>query len=160
MSTSGLISTGTVAQNRKARHDYKIEETVEAGIMLQGTEVKSLRHGRANLTEAYAGRKGSDVEEIWLYNLYIPEYAAASHFSHEPRRPRKLLLHKREIHRLLGRISREGMTLVPLSIYFNNRGIAKVQLGIAAGKKKVDKREAIKKRDWDRQKARILRDKG
>lgn len=166
---SGLISHGTVAQNRKARHDFSIEDTVEAGIMLTGSEVKSLRHGRANVTEAYAGRRAktgnqsadaSAGEEIWLYNLYIPEYSAASHFSHDTRRPRKLLLHKREIRRLLGAVSREGMSLVPLSIYFNNRGIAKVQLGLAKGKKKHDKRESIKERDWNRQKQRLMREKG
>jgi SsrA-binding protein len=165
---SGLISHGTVAQNRKARHDFAIEDDIEAGIMLTGSEVKSLRHGRANITEAYAGRKarmgdGEDatsLEEVWLYNLYIPEYSAASHFSHEPRRPRKLLLHKREVRKLLGALSRDGMSLVPLSIYFNSRGIAKIKLGIAKGKKLHDKRQSIKDRDWDRQKHRLLRDKG
>lgn len=165
---SGLISHGTVAQNRKARHDFSIEETVETGIMLTGSEVKSLRHGRANVTEAYAGRRtrmgdASDdtaAEEIWLYNLYIPEYSAASHFSHDTRRPRKLLLHKREIRRLLSAMAREGMSLVPLSIYFNDRGIAKVQLGLAKGKKRHDKRESIKERDWNRQKQRLMREKG
>lgn len=156
---SGLISTGLVAQNRKARHDYTIQETLEAGIQLTGTEVKSLRQGRGNVAEAYAGRKG-DLEEIWLYNVYIPEYGPARHFGHEPRRPRKLLLHKREIRRLLGAISREGMTLVPLSLYFNDRGIAKVSLGLAVGRKKADKREAIKQRDWNRQKQRLLRERG
>lgn len=156
---SGLISTGLVAQNRKARHDYTIEETVEAGIMLLGTEVKSLRLGRGNIAEAYAGRKG-DTDEIWLYNFYIPEYGPARHFTHEPRRPRKLLLHKREIRKLLGAISREGMTLVPLNVHFNDRGIAKITLGLAVGKKTVDKRQSIKERDWNRQKARLLRDRG
>lgn len=156
---SGLISTGLVAQNRKARHDYTIEDTVEAGIMLLGTEVKSLRLGRGNIAEAYAGRKG-DAEEIWLYNFYIPEYGPARHFTHEPRRPRKLLLHKREIRKLLAAISREGMTLVPLNVHFNDRGIAKITLGVAVGKKTVDKRQAIKERDWNRQKARVLRDRG
>lgn len=156
---SGLISTGLVAQNRKARHDYTIEDTFEAGIMLLGTEVKSLRLGRGNIAEAYAGRKG-DTEEIWLYNFYIPEYAPARHFTHETRRPRKLLLHKREIRKLLAAISREGMTIVPLNVHFNDRGIAKVTLGLAVGKKTVDKRQSIKERDWNRQKARLLRDKG
>lgn len=156
---SGLISKGLVAQNRKARHDYTIEDTVEAGIMLLGTEVKSLRLGRGNIAEAYAGRKG-DTEEIWLYNFYIPEYGPARHFTHEPRRPRKLLLHKREIAKLLAAVSREGMTLVPLNVHFNDRGIAKITLGVAVGKKTVDKRQSIKERDWNRQKARLLRDRG
>lgn len=156
---SGLISKGLVAQNRKARHDYTIEDTVEAGIMLLGTEVKSLRLGRGNIAEAYAGRKG-DTEEIWLYNFYIPEYGPARHFTHEPRRPRKLLLHKREIAKLLAAVSREGMTLVPLNVHFNDRGIAKITLGLAVGKKTVDKRQSIKERDWNRQKARLLRDRG
>lgn len=156
---SGLISTGLVAQNRKARHDFTIEDTFEAGIMLLGTEVKSLRLGRGNIAEAYAGRKG-DTEEIWLYNFYIPEYGPARHFTHEPRRPRKLLLHRREIRKLLAAVSREGMTLVPLNVHFNDRGIAKITLGLAVGKKTVDKRQSIKERDWNRQKARLLRDKG
>lgn len=156
---SGLISKGLVAQNRKARHDYTIEDTVEAGIMLLGTEVKSLRLGRGNIAEAYAGRKG-DTDEIWLYNFYIPEYGPARHFTHEPRRPRKLLLHKREIAKLLAAVSREGMTLVPLNVHFNDRGIAKITLGVAVGKKTVDKRQSIKERDWNRQKARLLRDRG
>jgi SsrA-binding protein len=156
---SGLISTGRVAENRRARHDYFIEETVEAGIMLMGTEVKSLRLGRANVQDAYAGRKG-DLEELWLWNFYIPEYAPAKHFTHEPRRPRKLLLHKREIIRLLAAINRNGMTLVPLAVYFNDRGMAKVSLGLAKGKNTVDKRETIKERDWNRQKQRLMREKG
>lgn len=158
-SGNSLISTGRVAENRRARHDYFIEETVEAGIMLLGTEVKSLRLGRANVQDAYAGRKG-DLEELWLYNFYIPEYGPEKHFTHETRRPRKLLLHRREIVRLLNAINREGMTLVPLSIFFNQRGLAKVSLGLAKGKKTVDKRETIKERDWNRQKQRLLRDKG
>lgn len=158
--SSGLISTGTVAQNRKARHDYAIGETFEAGIQLVGSEVKSLRLGRANVQEAYAGRKGA-LDEVWVYNMYIPEYGpAAKAWSHEPRRPRKLLLKKREIVRLLSAVARDGMTIVPLELYFNDRGIAKLRIGLATGKKKADKRESIKQRDWDRQKARILRDKG
>lgn len=167
-SGSGLISHGSVAQNRKARFDFAVEDTVEAGIMLTGSEVKSLRHGRANISEAYAGRKsrtgnegdGPVAEELWLYNLYIPEYSAAGHFSHEPRRPRKLLLHKRQIRQLLMSLSREGMTLVPLSIFFNDRGIAKIKLGVAKGKKTYDKRQSIKERDWNRDKQRLMRDKG
>lgn len=157
--SSGLISTGTVAQNRKARHDFAIEETIEAGIMLVGTEVKSLRLGRGNVTEAYAGQKHGE-DGLWLYNFYIPEYGPARHFSHEPRRPRKLLLHKREMARLMEAIARKGMALVPLSVFFNARGIAKVSLGLAVGKKTVDKRHSIKERDWNRQKARLLRDRG
>lgn len=159
MSKSGLISTGRVAENRKARHDYAVQDTIEAGIILTGTEVKSLRLGRANIAEAYAGRMGNK-EEIWLYNVYIPEYGAGRTFGHETRRPRKLLLHKREVIRLLNAVSREGRTIVPLSLYFNDRGIAKVQLGLAVGKKNYDKRQTIKERDWNRQKQRLMRDKG
>lgn len=160
MSGSGLITTGTVAQNRRARHDFSIVETFEAGIVLTGTEVKSLRHGRANVTEAFAGRKDSFTQEIWLYNLYIPEYQSKTPFGHETRRPRKLLMHKREIRRLLAALGRDGMTLVPMSLYFNDRGRAKIQIGLAKGKNKGDKREAIKERDWNRQKQRLMRDKG
>lgn len=156
---SGLISVGRVAENRRARHDYFIQDTIEAGIVLQGTEVKSLRLGRANIQDAYAGRKG-DQTELWIFNIYIPEYSPAKHFTHETRRPRKLLLHKREVVRLLNAINRDGMTLVPLSIYFNDRGMAKVSLGLAKGKNAVDKRETIKERDWNRQKQRLLRDRG
>jgi len=154
---SGMIATGRVAENRRARHEYAIAETFEAGILLQGTEVKSLRQGRANISDSYAGGK---QDELFLFNCHIPEYGNARHFNHETRRPRKLLMHKREVRRLLGAVSREGMTLVPLSLYFNGRGIAKVQIGLAKGKKTVDKRETLKQRDWNRQKARILRDKG
>ena len=125
--------------------------------MLLGTEVKSLREGRGNIAEAYAGEKDG---EIWLYNAYIPEYSAANRFNHETRRPRKLLLNRREIDRLVGSVQKEGATLVPLDIHFNPRGIAKVQLGIARGKKKHDKREAQKARDWQRQKERLLRERG
>jgi len=145
------------ARNRKARHNYIIEDSLEAGIALLGTEIKSLRGGRGNIAEAYATEKDG---EIWLYNCYIPEYHAGSHFNHEPRRARKLLLHRREIDRLIGAVEREGVTLVPLDIHFNSRGIAKVQLGIARGKKKYDKRESEKARDWQRQKQRLLRAKG
>lgn len=146
-----------VARNRRARHDYFIDETLEAGIALAGSEVKSLREGRGNITEAYAGEKDG---EVWLYNAYIPEYQAAGHFSHETRRPRKLLLHAREIRRLLGQVQKQGVTLVPLDIHFNRRGIAKVQLGVACGKKQYDKRETKKTRDWQRQKERIMKDRG
>jgi SsrA-binding protein len=146
-----------VARNRKARHTFAIDQTFEAGIALFGTEVKSLREGRATITEAYAGDSGG---ELFLFNAYIPEYRAASHFSHNPRRQRKLLMHKREVAKLLGAVNREGMTLVPLAVYFNSRGIAKVQLALARGKRKADKRAAIKDRDWQRRKARLMRGKG
>ncbi len=143
-----------VAQNRKAFHDYAIEERIEAGLMLTGTEVKSLRDGRANLGDAYAGPMEG---ELWLFNVHIPEYKGGNRFNHEPRRPRKLLLHRREMSKLMGAIKREGYTLVPLSIYFNSRGIAKAEIGLARGKKSYDKRAAIKDRDWQRQKERLFR---
>ncbi len=146
-----------VAQNRKARHLYFIEDTVEVGLMLTGSEVKSLRAGRASIGEAYAQIKGG---ELFLSNAHIPEYKAANQFNHAPRRLRKLLAHKRELKRLAGQVQREGYTLVPLSIYFNERGIAKLALGLARGKRKVDKRETEKQRDWQRQKARLLRERG
>ena len=146
-----------VAQNRRARHDYFIEDTLEAGLVLTGTEVKSLRAGRASINEAYAAEEGG---ELYLLNAHIPEYAAASRFNHPPKRPRKLLLHKREAARLKGQIQREGYTLVPLNLYFNPRGIAKIELGLAHGKRKIDKRETEKKRDWQRQKARLMRERG
>jgi len=142
------------AQNRRARYDYLIEEKLEAGLVLQGSEVKVLRQGQASIAEAYASESGG---ELFLVNANIPEYSAAKNFSHQPRRPRKLLLHRREVTRLLGAIRREGMTIVPLSIYFNERGRAKVELGLAHGKKKADKRQAEKARDWQRDKARIMR---
>ena len=145
------------AQNRRARHDYRIDETLEAGIMLLGTEVKSLREGKASLAEAWAGPKDGG---LWLLNSFIPEYAAANQFNHPPKRPRMLLVHKRERERLLAAIKRDGMTLVPLSVYFNARGIAKVELGLAKGKKKGDKRDTEKKNDWEREKGRLMRDKG
>jgi SsrA-binding protein len=144
----------TVAQNRKARHEYHIEDTIEAGLQLAGSEVKSLREGRANIGQAFAVDQGG---ELWLLNAHIAEYAPAARFGHEPTRPRKLLVHKRELDKLMGQIKREGYTLVPLSIYFNGRGIAKLNLGLARGKKKADKREDIKQRDWNRQKQRLLR---
>jgi SsrA-binding protein len=145
-----------VAQNRRARHDYLIEDTVEAGVVLQGSEVKVLRQGQASIAEAYAGETGG---ELFLLNANIPEYSAASHFQHEPKRPRKLLLHRKEMNRLLGAIRRDGLTLVPLSIYFNERGRAKVELGLARGKRKADKRQAERDRDWQRSRARLLRDR-
>jgi SsrA-binding protein len=146
-----------VAENRKARHNYAIEEVMEAGIVLTGSEVKSLRAGRATIAEAYAGEEGG---EIYLINANIPEYVQANRFNHEPKRRRKLLLKKREMHRLTNAIRREGMTLVPLELYFNARGIAKLALALAKGKKVHDKRETIKERDWSRQKQRLLRAKG
>jgi SsrA-binding protein len=145
-----------VALNRRARHDYLIQDTLEAGIELSGTEVKVLRQGLASIAEAYAAERG---EEFYLLNAHFPEYPA-SRFNHEPRRPRRLLLHRREIDRLLGAIKRDGITVVPLSIYFNERGRAKVELGVAKGKRKSDKREAEKSRDWQRSRARLLREHG
>jgi SsrA-binding protein len=146
-----------VAQNRRARHDYLIEDTLEAGLVLWGSEVKVLRSGQASIAEAYADEQGG---ELFLVNANIPQYKAAAQFGHEPRRPRKLLLHRKEMARLLGAIRREGATIVPLSIYFNERGRAKVELGLARGKKKADKRESEKARDWQRDKARIMRARG
>ena len=145
------------AVNRRARFNYEIGQTYEAGIALTGTEVKSLREGRSNIADSYAGERGG---ELWRYNAYIPEYLQANRFQHETRRPRKLLLHKREISRLIGAVDREGMTIVPLKIYFNDRGRAKVELAVARGKKLHDKRETEKRRDWDREKGRLLREKG
>ena len=142
------------ALNRRARHDYLIEDTLEAGLVLHGTEVKSLRQGGASIAEAYADQNGG---ELFLVNVNIPEYKSSSHFNHLPRRPRKLLLHRKEMNRLLGAIRREGVTIVPLSIYFNDRGRAKVELGVAHGKRKADKRAAERDRDWQRNKARLLR---
>jgi SsrA-binding protein len=144
-----------VAQNRRARRDYFIEETLEAGIALVGTEVKSVRGGKVSLAEAYAGPKDGD---LYLLNCTIDEYPNSRHFNHEPRRPRKLLVHRRERDRLLGAVKREGVTLVPLKIYFNARGRAKLQLGLAKGRKKHDKRQLEKARDWQRQKARVMRE--
>ena len=152
---SAMISTGPVAQNRRARFDYEIEDTLEAGLVLSGPEVKSLRLGRGNIQESYAAVEGG---EIWLINSYIPEYEGASHFGHSPRRKRKLLLHKKEMARLEIATSQKGVTLVPMNLYFNNRGIAKLQLGVGKGKKGYDKRETEKKRDWQRDKARIMRE--
>lgn len=145
------------AQNRRARHDYLIEDTLEAGLVLQGSEVKVLRQGQASIAEAYADESGG---ELFLVNANIPEYRAANRFGHQPRRPRKLLLHRKEMNKLLGAIRREGVTVVPLSIYFNERGRAKVELGLAHGKRKADRRQAEKERDWRRDKARIMRARG
>ncbi|WP_436640941.1 SsrA-binding protein SmpB [Microbaculum sp. FT89] len=146
-----------VAENRRARFDYEILDTVEAGIILTGSEVKSLREGRASLSESHAGEMRGD---LWLFNVHIPEYGPANRFGHEPKRPRKLLLHRREINRLIGAVQKEGMTIVPLKLYFNERGIAKLLIALARGKKAHDKRETEKKRDWQREKARVMRDRG
>ena len=142
------------ALNRRARHDYLIEDKLEAGLVLHGTEVKVLRQGGASIAEAYADEKSG---ELYLVNANIPEYKASKHFNHEPRRSRKLLLHRKEVNRLLGAIRREGVTVVPLAIYLNERGRAKVELGLAHGKKNADKRQAERNRDWQRSRARILR---
>jgi SsrA-binding protein len=146
-----------IARNRRASHDYFIDERFEAGLVLQGTEVKSLRAGRANINEAYASEQGG---ELFLVNATIPEYRAGNIFNHEPRRARKLLLHRREMGKLIGAIRRSGETVVPLALYFNPRGIAKVELALARGKKAYDKRATIKERDWKREKERLIREKG
>ena len=148
------VSRRTVAQNRKARYNYFIEDTLEAGLVLQGTEGRAMRAGHASLGDSYADIKG---EELFLVNAHIAVYEPASRFNHEPLRPRKLLLHRRDIEQLRGKLQREGYTLVPLSLYFNERGRAKIQLGLARGRRQVDKREREKTRDWERQKARLLR---
>ena len=149
-------AANVAARNRKARHNFFIEENLEAGIVLTGTEVKSLRSGRSSIEESYA----TDQEgEMFLVNAYIPEYEAGTRNQHEVRRPRKLLLHKREMARLSNAVMREGMTIVPLSLYFNKRGIAKVELGLAKGKRQHEKRASIKDREWKRDQGRILRGK-
>ncbi|WP_113313562.1 SsrA-binding protein SmpB [Hyphomicrobiales bacterium] len=144
-----------VAENRKARYNYEIMDTYEAGLVLTGTEVKSLREGKANIAESYATDEGG---EMWLINSYLPEYLQANRFNHEPRRRRKLLLSKREAGRLQSAINRDGMTLIPLKIYFNDQGRAKLELALGKGKKLHDKRETEKERDWNRQKSRLLKD--
>lgn len=146
-----------VAENRKARFNYEIQDVVEAGLMLRGTEVKSLRNGEANIAESYASFEDG---EMWLINSHIPEYLEANRFNHDPRRRRKLLLNKREIARMVNATDREGMTVVPLKLYFNDRGRAKLELAVARGKKLHDKRETEKQRDWNREKARLLRERG
>lgn len=147
-----------VAENRRARFEYHITETWEAGIELKGTEVKSLRKGQANITESYASPEGGG---IMLINAHIPELqTVGKFFQHEPRRPRRLLLHKSEIKKLTDAVSRQGMTMVPLELYFNGKGRAKLKLALAQGKKLADKREAVAKRDWERQRARLMREKG
>ncbi len=147
----------TVAENRKARYTYEVLDTFEAGLVLSGTEVKSLREGHANIQESYASVEGG---EIWLINSHIPEYLQANRFNHDPHRRRKLLLNKKEMARLAQAVEREGMTMVPLKIYFNERGRAKLLLAVARGKKIHDKRETEKKRDWAREKNRLLKERG
>ena len=149
--------TTLIAENRKARHEYFITDSWEAGVMLLGSEVKSLRVGQTNIAESYASIEAGG---IWLINSYIAEYKGAAYFQHEPRRKRKLLMHVSEITKLKLAIERKGMTIVPLEMYFNAKGIAKMKIGLAEGKKLHDKRETEKKRDWDREKARVMRDKG
>jgi SsrA-binding protein len=146
-----------VAENRKARFSYEVMDTYEAGLALTGTEVKSLREGHANIQESYASAEGG---EIWLINSYVPEYLQGNRFNHEPRRRRKLLLKKKEMAKLAQAVEREGMTMVPLKIYFNERGRAKLLLAIARGKKLHDKRETEKQRDWAREKGRLLKERG
>ncbi len=145
------------AENRKARFNYAVEDTFEAGIALTGTEVKSIRNGKSTIAESYADPKNG---EIWLINCNIPEYLQANQFNHEPKRPRKLLLHRKQINKLMGAVERQGMTLVPLKLYFNERGRVKLQLALAKGKQLHDKRDTEKKRDWSREKGRILRARG
>ncbi|HEX4408461.1 MAG TPA: SsrA-binding protein SmpB [Xanthobacteraceae bacterium] len=145
------------AENRKARFNYFIDETMEAGLALTGTEVKSLRLGKATIAESYADARGN---EIWLINSNIPEYLQANRFNHTPKRPRKLLLHRSQINKLIGAVEREGRTLVPLKIYFNEKGRAKVELALARGKKLYDKRDTEKKRSWERDRSRLMRQKG
>ncbi len=146
-----------VADNRRARFNYEIGESFEAGIVLTGSEVKSLRAGKATIAESYADAKAG---EIWLINANIPEYKQAGPFNHAPKRPRKLLLHQRQINRLAGAVDREGMTIVPLKLYFNEKGRAKLEIALARGKKLHDKRETLKKRSWERERGRLLRQKG
>jgi len=145
------------AENRKARFSYEVVDTIEAGLVLTGSEVKSLRQGQANIQESYASAEGG---EIWLINSYVPEYLQGNRFNHEPRRRRKLLVNKREMARLSQAVEREGMTMVPLKIYFNDKGRAKLLLAIARGKKLHDKRETEKQRDWNREKGRLLKERG
>jgi len=153
----GKPAQTAAAINRRARFNYEIGQTFEAGIALTGTEVKSLRGGKSSIADAFAGEKNG---ELWLYNAYIPEYLQANRFNHRPRRARKLLLHRREMDRVIGAVQRDGMTVVPTKIYFNDRGRAKVEIALARGKKLHDKRETTKKRDWDREKRRLLKERG
>jgi SsrA-binding protein len=156
---SGLISTNqTIALNKRARFDYFLKDTLEAGIMLAGTEVKSLRHGQCSLNESYVAVEG---EDLYLINANIPEYSpAGAHLQHNAKRKRKLLLHRREINKFMGAVQKGGLTIVPTKIYFDKRGLAKLEIALAEGKKQYDKRETSKERDWNRQKGRIMREKG
>ena len=146
-----------IAENRRARFDYFIEDKFEAGLMLTGTEVKSLRAGEATIAESYAEVRGG---EVWLVNANVPEFSHGNRFNHEPKRPRKLLLHEREINKMFGAVARQGMTLVPLMIYFNSKGRAKIELALAKGKQNHDKRDSVKEQDWKREQGRIMRDRG
>jgi SsrA-binding protein len=146
-----------IAENRRAKFDYLLEETFEAGITLTGSEVKSLRLGKANIAESYASADGSNIT---LVNAYIPEYGPANRFNHEPRRPRRLLLHRKQINKLLGAVRRDGRTLIPVKLYWNDKGLAKLELALAKGKTAPDKRQTVADRDWKREQGRLLRDKG
>jgi len=157
MSGKDESSGKLIAENRRARYDYFLEQTFEAGLSLTGTEVKALRLGRANIAESYAATEG---DEIVLINAYIPEYGPANRFNHEPRRPRKLLLHRREIDKMMGAVNRDGRTLIPTKLYFNDKGRVKLELALAKGKKAHDKREVAAERDWKREQGRLLRDRG
>ncbi len=151
------MASNLIAENRRARFDYFLDETMEAGLVLTGTEVKSLRNGRANIAESYASVDG---DEIVLINADIPPYAGGNRFNHEPRRPRKLLLKRKQISRLIGAVQREGRTIIPIRLYWNDKGLAKLEISLAKGKKLHDKREAVAERDWQRDKARLMRDRG
>jgi len=151
------VSGKLIAENRRARFDYFLEETFEAGLVLTGSEVKSLRNGRANIAESYASVEG---DEVMLINADIPPFAQANRFNHEPRRHRKLLLHRKQLDKLIGAVTREGRTIIPTKLYWNDKGMAKLEIALAKGKKLHDKREATAERDWQRDKARLLRDRG
>jgi SsrA-binding protein len=146
-----------IAENRRAKFDYHLEETFEAGLSLTGSEVKSLRLGKANIAESYAAADGS---QLTLVNAYIPEYGPANRFNHEPRRPRRLLLHRKQIDRLLGAVRRDGRTIIPVRLYWNDKGLAKLEVALAKGKSAPDKRQAVADRDWKREQGRLMRDKG
>lgn len=151
------VSTKAIAENRRARYEFAIEETFEAGICLVGTEVKALRLGQANIAESYASVEG---EELFLINANFPIYEPASQFNHKPKRPRKLLLNRKEISKLMGSVQRKGRTIVPLKLYFNDRGLVKLLLGVGIGKKLIDKRQTQKTRDWNKQKSRLMKERG
>jgi SsrA-binding protein len=155
MAKKPKAKTGIVAENRKARHNYSIIDTLEAGMVLTGTEVKSLRLGRSTIAESYAAEEGG---ELWLINSYVPEYLQANRNNHEPKRRRKLLVHRAQLNRLASAVNRDGMTIVPLKIFFTDRGMAKIEIAVAKGKNAPDKREAEKQKDWNRQKERLLKD--